>query len=329
MFKIVAKLLFFMLIFSNIILADTEKEMDKPREIKEDLKIKIWDKKKRSQNDIEKKIIAEYTRIIKTFSAYRPSSIVTKLNQSASLRPVKVTQEVIDIINWASKISEQTKGVFDITTASFRWQYGFGHSDYRVPTALHLDQIKSLVNHKYIVLYKEEKEILFKREGVQIDLEDFINLYALNQIEKILETHKPKGARIEIKEDIIIWGKIDDYLTEIMIFHPEDKKKLITTTTLKTGKLLKIGYCEKSFKHEGERYHTILDARTGRPVKHTRAAILKLPLKSKQVFPPSVLLLLPLSEAMALVEKSADLEAMFITDLGEVKYSKRWKKTKK
>ena len=62
--------------------------------------------------------IAEVKRIENLISDWIPTTLISEINRNAGIRPVKVTQELYDLVERAIKISDITNGAFDISYAS-------------------------------------------------------------------------------------------------------------------------------------------------------------------------------------------------------------------
>jgi len=65
-------------------------------------------------------VMAEMQRIEQAYSPYIEDSDLSRLNQGAAARPVPVTDEMWTLLNASQRISELSKGAFDITYARRR-----------------------------------------------------------------------------------------------------------------------------------------------------------------------------------------------------------------
>ena len=75
----------------------------------------------------------EIERLEKSLSHYKGDSDVSKINQNAGKGPVKVSSEVIDVVEAAVKIAKLSNGAFDPTVGSFR-VWDFSKESGRVPS---------------------------------------------------------------------------------------------------------------------------------------------------------------------------------------------------
>lgn len=272
----------------------------------------------------------EFKRIEGVFSAYRQGSEVSRINQNAGRSPVRVSGEMIRTLQWARRISELTRGGFDVTVASYAWEYGFGQGDYRVPTQARLDQVKKLVNYKYVMLYPEENTVLFKRDGVQIDLGGIAKSHALNTVRQTLRRAKVQAALINAGGDVTVVGsKPGGGPWQVGVRHPRDPNRMLAVVPLAAGKILSSGDYERFFIKEEARYHHIFNPATGKPENLSLAATLSLPEKPSVDLPSVALMLLPPDQAVKLVESIPGAECLIVDKDKKVWLSRGWKNTVK
>jgi thiamine biosynthesis lipoprotein len=60
--------------------------------------------------------VAEVSRLL--ISDWIPTTPISDVNRNAGIKPIKVPQEVFDLVQRSIKISELTSGAFDISYAS-------------------------------------------------------------------------------------------------------------------------------------------------------------------------------------------------------------------
>ncbi len=271
--------------------------------------------------------VAEIDRIENVFSAYRQGSVINQLNQFAAIKPIAVSEEAIEVLQWSERISEKTRGAYDITIAAFKWQYGFGQGDYRVPNFLRLDQIKSVVNYKYIALDQKAKKVVFKRSGVQIDLDDLLISHALNRVRALLKTFQIQAARVDIGGNVAVIGfKPEGGYWQVSIQNPRDSKGFLGKIPWMKGKILQAGDYQRYFIKQGRRYHPILDSRTGGPQNYSMSAVILLPEDTKIDLPASVLMHFPPEEALSLVLSIPGSECLIVDRERKIWLSPGWKK---
>ncbi|MDD3038279.1 FAD:protein FMN transferase [Bacteroides sp.] len=108
---------------------------------------------------------------------YDPASELALVNKVASLRPVKLSRTLYEMIFLCLEYHKKTLGCFDVTI----------HSEHYTR-----DTIQS------VQLSAEDRSVFFWQEGVTINLSGFLKGYALEQIRKILEKYLIKNALINM-----------------------------------------------------------------------------------------------------------------------------------
>ncbi len=270
---------------------------------------------------------AEVTRIERKFSVYRQGSAVSEINQYASRRPVAVDDEVIRLLQWARRISEATDGAFDITVGAYTWEYGFGQATQHVPPFPRLEQLKRVVNYRYVVVIPEDRTVLLKRDGVQIDLGGIAKSYALNRVRAVLRASGVQAALVNAGGDVTVIGsKPGGGPWLVGVRHPRNPGHLLTVIPIRAGKVLSSGDYERFFLHEGKRYSHILDPRSGQPVSFSMAATLFLPERPKLDLPSVALMLLPPEKALRLVESIPGADCLIVDAGGKIWLTPRWQK---
>ncbi len=270
----------------------------------------------------------EVERLHQRYSPKRQGSVVNQLNQFAGERPVLIDAETLKLLQWAVRISKKTRGVFDITTASYKWQYGFEQEVYQIPNDLRLQQINPLVNYAYLDLYPRDMTILYKRQGVQIDLSDLLFNYTLNQLQRSLKSQAVAAAICSVGENRTVVGQHpQDRVWALPIWQPGEPRVRLETAVLKAGKLLSASVYDRSFVKDGKRVHAYLDAKTGKPASYNLGVTLYLADQPKLDLPAAVLMLLPAPEGVKLVERLSGAECLIIDQDRKVWKSKGWDKT--
>ena len=127
-------------------------------------------------------------------STYLAESEVSLINRYAGIKPVRVSEEVAEVIVEALKISEKTYGYFDITVGAYT-------INYRRKGLLEKKEALKLVNYKDVVVNGDK--VFLKKKGMAIDLGGIGKGYAL---EKVYEYLNIERGFITIGGDMKIWG---------------------------------------------------------------------------------------------------------------------------
>jgi len=137
----------------------------------------------------------KYLRTLETkMSTYITESEVSLINRYAGIKPVKVSEEIREVITESLKISEKTYGYFDITVGAYT-------INYKRRGLLKEEEALKLIDYKNVVV--RGNEVFLKKKGMAIDLGGIGKGYALEKTYEFLGLEK---GFISIGGDIKVWG---------------------------------------------------------------------------------------------------------------------------
>ena len=97
--------------------------------------------------------VAEVRRIEALLTTYADNSQTNLINKNAGIEPVKVDQEVFNLIERCVKISRLTQGAFDITYGSLDKRFwNFDKNMTTLPSRAAARQLVRLINYENIIL---------------------------------------------------------------------------------------------------------------------------------------------------------------------------------
>lgn len=144
----------------------------------------ICNKTKEESILITQLIEKEIQRIEKVSNRFDETSELFKLNQTAHIKPVSVSDELYSILSDCCDLHVQTCQCFDITIQS----------------------VPQLTNRMgKLIMDDIQKTVYFTRKGISLDLCGYIKGYALDCIRKILETNHISDALINLGNSSICY----------------------------------------------------------------------------------------------------------------------------
>ncbi len=210
--------------------------------------------------------ITEISRIEALISSWDENSQTSKINLNAGIQPVKVNQELFDLIERSIKISELTDGAFDISYASMDRIWKFDGSMTQMPSEIDIKNSVAKVGFKNIVLNKENTTVYLKHEGMRIGFGAIGKGYAADKAKMLLQDKGVKSGIINASGDMTTWGKqINGEDWKVAITNPLNKHKAFALLPVKKGAVVTSGNYEKFVTFNDKRYTHIIDPRTGYP----------------------------------------------------------------
>ncbi|MFD2100603.1 FAD:protein FMN transferase [Flagellimonas iocasae] len=217
--------------------------------------------------------IGEISRIERLISSWDPNSQTSKINQNAGVVPVKVDQELFNLIERAIKISKLTQGAFDISYASMDRIWKFDGSVMEMPSEEAIKQSVAKVGYQNIVLDQGNGTVFLTKEGMKIGFGAIGKGYAADRAKALLLKNGVASGIINASGDLNAWGTQPDGKDwMVAIVNPLNKDKVFSWLPVKDQAVVTSGNYEKFIILNGERYTHIIDPRTGYPSKGVRSA---------------------------------------------------------
>ncbi|PHR15217.1 MAG: thiamine biosynthesis protein ApbE [Aequorivita sp.] len=217
-------------------------------------------------NDYIDAAVVEITRIEKLISSWDPASQTSEINRNAGIKPVKVDEELYNLIGRSVEISKLTDGAFDISFASMDKIWKFDGSMTQMPSKEAIKQSVSKVGYQNIILDPENLTVFLKLEGMKIGFGAIGKGYAADKAKKLLIEKGVSGGIINASGDMNTWGTqpVGEFW-KVAITNPMDKNKAFALLPLNENAVVTSGNYEKYVTFNNIRYTHIIDPRTGYP----------------------------------------------------------------
>lgn len=121
---------------------------------------------------------AVFKKIESLCNRFDPNSEISKINQMAGKKTIRVAPAVFDILHIAKTLSENLLGAFDVTIGAITDLWGIGNKGVFRPSQEEIDRVLPLVNYKIIEL--EQQRVFLPLLHMQIDLGGIAKEYALH-----------------------------------------------------------------------------------------------------------------------------------------------------
>jgi thiamine biosynthesis lipoprotein len=207
----------------------------------------------------------EIRRFDRMMSLYKDDSEISKVNLAAGEHPVKVSPEMLEIVEAAARASDLTRGAFDITVGPLVVLWQMRLKEGTVPKDREIANIKKLVNYRNIAIDRKASTLFLKKRGMIMDLGGMKGYIA----DRVKDLYKKRGidnAIIALAGDIWALGRREDGRPwRIGVQHPREQDRTLTVLDLTDRYVTTSGDYERFVIREKKRYHHIIDPRTGKP----------------------------------------------------------------
>lgn len=193
-------------------------------------------------------------------------SEIKRINNAAGKNPVKVSDEVYDLIKVSVEYGEKTNGKFNILLGPISDLWGFDDKNYRVPSDEEIKKTLELCNLSDIVLDDENKTVFLKKEGMEIDLGALAKGYATDAAVEDMKNSGCTSALINAGGNIGVIGKKDvGQMWKVGIQNPRKENDILGYVEAEDEYVVTSGDYQRYFEQDGVRYCHIFDAETGYP----------------------------------------------------------------
>lgn len=206
-----------------------------------------------------------------TTNPFDPQSTIGKINRlSGKQTSFAISPQLFSILSSALYISQQSEGSFDFTIWPVFKLWHFGTDSARIPDSKEIEQELPLVNFKNVQL--DSGTISFAKKGMEIDLGGIVKGYAVETARRILIRKGLRDFIVDAGGNLgIEWHK--RIPVEVQVRHPRKEGKFWCEFPIDSSVgIATSGDYQYYFVDNNNRYHHILDTRTGFPAKPTVSA---------------------------------------------------------
>ena len=217
----------------------------------------------------------EMERVENRLSSFKPESEISGINRAAGIHPVKVSTETFDLIQRAKSDARRLDGLVDISIGPVTelWGISTNHPATAVPEREAIDARRKLVDYRNILLDALNTTVFLPAVGCRLDLGGIAKAYAVDRAAFILKREGIVRFIMKAGGDIYVSGRKDAQTGwRVGVQHPREKDSLIARFDLKDAAVSTSGDYERYVMIDGQRYHHIMDPRTGFPATSSRSA---------------------------------------------------------
>ena len=284
------------------------------------IRVEVWHEDAEIRQKGIANVLDEMEHINRLMSPYIQESQLSKLNKYAFERPIKVDEELFDLIKRSVEVSKLTNGAFDITYASVG--HLFNYRKEKRPSEEEIVEAKQFIDYRNLNLNEAKHTISFAKEGVRIDLGGIAKGFAVDQAIMHLKNIGIQHALVSAGGDTRILGDRRGRPWLVGIRDPNQPEDVIAMLPLQDEALSTSGDYERYFIEDGVKYHHIIHPSTGKSASEVRSvSILASDATTTDAMSTSVFVL-GVAKGLQLLNSIEGLEGVIIDQQGKLYYSK-------
>jgi FAD:protein FMN transferase len=278
--------------------------------------------------------LLELHQLYDIYNTYEGINNIKTINDSAGIKPVKVDQEIIDLILYAGEWSERTGGAFNIALGpvlkiwhSYREEALYDPASAKLPPLEMLQQAAQFGDIEQVVVDEEMMTVYLPDSRMSLDVGAVAKGYALELAATEIEAAGLHSAIISAGGNIRTIGNPLDGKRDYWGIGVQDpdasivggSEKLLDVIYLKDGSVDTSGDYQRYYIVDEELIHHLIDPQTLMPAVHFRAVTVIANDSGFADIMSTALFLIPYAESLALAEQYDNLEVMWIMHGGEIR----------
>lgn len=268
--------------------------------------------------------VNEISRIEDLLSTYKEDSETNLINRNAGIQPVKVSDEVYNLIERSIRISSITQGSFDISYGSIdKRLWNFDKTMTSLPGSSIAKKMVRLINYKNIILDQANKTVYLKEKGMRIGFGGIGKGYAAEMAKAIMIKNGVTSGIVNASGDLAAWGhQPDGKPWTIGIVHPDLAGQPFSYMNVTNGAVATSGNYEKFVIIRGKKYSHTIDPKTGLPVTGIKSVTIISPNAEICDALATPVTILGIKNGIELINQLKNVECIIIDDNNKLYKSK-------
>lgn len=262
------------------------------------------------------------TALDNTMSDYNPDSELMRLCQGAGSPPVKVSEDLFQVLAAAQELATRSDGAFDVTVGPVVRLWRRARRRHELPDRDRLAQALALVGYRNLLLDPRQRTAQLLKPGMLLDLGGIAKGYAADQALSVLKRHGIASALVAAAGDIACSrpppGR-EGWRIEIAPPAPSTKsaEKGTRYLLLYDAAVSTSGDSEQHLDFGGQRYSHIINPATGMALTGRRSVTVVAPRGiTADSYAVAVCVLGP-KRGLRLIDATEDTSALIVETSGQ------------
>lgn len=276
--------------------------------------------------------LRHYHKLFDIYHSYDGINNIKAINDAAGITPVKVDQEVLNLLKLGVEMYHKTDGMVNIAYGSvlsvwhsYREQGMANPGDALLPPAGVLKEKEGHTDISNLVLDEGASTVYLKDKEMSLDVGSIGKGYAVQRVAEYAKELGMEGLLLSVGGNVCaIGGKLDGAPWRVGIENPdlESPDSYVGTVGLSGKSIVTSGDYQRYYVVDGKRYCHIINPKTGMPSGNFPSVSVLAEDSGFADALSTALFNMELSEGLALVESMQGVEALWIMEDGEVICSK-------
>ncbi len=285
----------------------------------------IYTDSQQKANTIAQQIHGELTKYHKLFDQYHDYPGVTgvyRLNQEAWKKPVRVDDELFQLLKYAKEMHSLTNGRVNIAMGSVLslWhearEHGLAHPvSAQLPSMDALKSASAHIDPAMLVLDEDKRTVFFADDQLRLDLGAIAKGYAVERVADFLAEKGVTGVLLSIGGNVRAVGVRPDgsaFPTGLQNPDLSSAKAHLCVVGLSNASLVTSGSYQRFYTVDNRQYHHIIDPDTLMPAAHMLSVSVLTEDSGMADALSTALFNMPVEDGLQLIESLPQAEAFWV-----------------
>ena len=211
------------------------------------------------------------------FTVNQADSELMRVNLNAGIAPIVVAPDLFELIKLGKHYSEDVSTPFNIAIGPLVKTWRIGFQEATVPSQEVINEKLALVDPTQIILNEQQHSVFLSQKGMEIDLGSIAKGYFADQVMQRLTEAGVDNGYISLGGNVLTIGHSPNNPNNawnVGIQNPLSQRgDVIRIVPLQGMSMVTSGINERFFESNGQRYHHLLDGKTGMPISTDIASL--------------------------------------------------------
>lgn len=281
--------------------------------------------------DTVKEVLSFYNDMFDIYYEHSGINNLCTINKQAGGEALSVDPELIDFLLYAKELYTKTDGKMNIMMGSVlslwhdcREEAGNNPNNAKIPSDEELQNASQYVGFEFLEIDSENNTVRITDKNARIDVGALGKGYATEKAAMALMENNVSHYVLNIGGNIRIIGeKVNGDGWKTGIKDPKSPNTSFSAyINIKNISCVTSGDYERYFTVDGNKYHHIIDPDTNMPANYFSSVTVLTSDSGLADALSTALFCMSYEDGLALIEKFGNVEALWIEDNGNIKYSK-------
>ncbi len=268
-------------------------------------------------------LLDEIDRVESIFTIWKGRSELKILNETAWKEPVKVCEDVFELLATAKKIHEWTNGAYDLTSTPLAKCWGFFYREGRMPRKEEIGNAMKRIGMQHVILDKNNQTVFFEKRGLELTPASIGKGFALDKAAALAKSTDCKTYMLNAGGSSIYASGHPAWKDRwaFNIRSPFNRKESIAQFRVKDKGFSSSGCDEQHFEHQGKTYGHIIDPRSGYPASELVSVNVTAPTAAEAEALSTAFYVLGVEQTLKYCENHPEIGVLLILPKGNSKQS--------